>query len=103
MEQFVLLLLADLASKSLTTYLDKHKIKTAHLDHDYKRIIEVIMYQENDTGKEFAELIDVSKYYEHQLEWEEALAKTIKKVCSELNKNYYFNIEKECICIGRLL
>ena len=59
MKHFVLLLLADLASKSPIIYFNDCNIKTACLSSDYKRIIQDIMYQENGWGIKFAELIDI--------------------------------------------
>ena len=97
MKHFVLLLLADLASKSPIIYFDERDKKTACLNANYKEIIEKIMYSDNGWGNKFAQLIDITSYYEYQLEWEQKLAKTIKKVCIELNKDYYFNIENNNI------
>lgn len=99
MKHFVMLLLADMARKSPILYFDKskHNIKTACFETDYKRIIEEIMYVENGWGIKFAEFIDISEYYECQIDWEEEFDKTIKEVCAELGKEYYFDIESEYI------
>lgn len=99
MKHFVLLLLADLASKSPILHFDGSNTQTACLGTDYKRIIEEIMYAENGWGIKFAELIDICSYYEYQIEYEEKLARMIKQVCSELNKEYYFDIENDRIRI----
>jgi len=99
MKHFVMLLLADMAKKSPILYFDKSKmdIKTACLESDYKRVIEEIMYAENGWGIKFAEFIDITEYYESQIDWEKEFDKTIKKVCEELDKEYRFDIEDEYI------
>ena len=69
LEGFMLLLLTDLASKSNVHYLADENIKTACISSEYKRIIEKIMYDENNLTLEFASLFDINKCYEEQLEW----------------------------------
>lgn len=99
MKHFVMLLLADLASKSPIHSFDDKNIKTICLSAYYKEIIEDIMYQENSWEIKFAELINISSYYEYQINWEEKLTRMIKKVCSELNKEPYLDFENETIRI----
>lgn len=98
MEKFIMLLLADLASKSPITCFDNHDYKIACLTTDYKRVIEKIMYEENGWGIKFGQLIDIKQYYDNQIEWENEFAIAISKVLEKLNKqtNYDFmcdNIE----------
>lgn len=100
MKHFVLLLLADLASKSPIIYLDGRNQKTACLDTNYKERIADIMYQENSWGIKFATLIDIYSYYEFQSDWERKLGKTIKKVLQELNKEFIYDFENDRIMIN---
>ena len=97
MKNFVMLLLADLASKSRIYHLDGRKTKTACLSSDYKRIIEDIMYQENGWGIKFAELINIYTYYEFQQEWEEKLGRTLKEVLEKLQKEVIYDYERDII------
>ena len=97
MKNFVLLLLADLASKSHVIYFNGNKNKTACLSTEYKKIIEDIMYQENGWGIRFATLINIHAYYEFQTDWEKKLGKTIEKVIKELNKEFVYNFENDRI------
>lgn len=97
MKNFVMLLLADLASKSKIYHLDGRKTKTACLSADYKRIIEDIMYQENGWGIKFAELINIYTYYEFQQEWEEKLGRTLKEVLDKLHKEVTYDYERDII------
>lgn len=97
MKHFIMLLLADLASKSKIYHLDGSKTKTACLSTDYKRIIEDIMYQENEWGIKFAELINIYSYYEFQAEWEAKFGKKLRKVLDELNKEFYYDFERDVI------
>lgn len=98
MKHFVLLLLADLASKS-SINLDVRNTKTACLNTNYKEIIEDIMYQDNGWGIKFATLIDISTYYEFQSDWEKELGKTIKEVLIELKKEFIYDLENDIILI----
>jgi len=97
MRNFIILLLADLASKSLIHHFDNSEIKTACLRTDYKRIIEDIMYEENGWGIKFATLINIYSYYEFQLDWERKFASTLKEVLVELNKTIEFDFENDSI------
>lgn len=89
MENFVLLLLADLARKSKIHYFDNQELMIACLPLNYCEIIEKIMYEENGWGIKFAELIDIYSYYECQSDWEQKLGKIITKVIKDeaLNSN----------------
>jgi len=100
MRNFIILLLADLASKSLIHHFDNSGIKTASLSTDYKRIIEDIMYEENGWGIKFATLINIYSYYEFQLDWERKFASTLKKVLVELNKKIEFDFENDSIRVN---
>lgn len=91
MEKFVMLLLADLASKSPITCFDNPNKKIACLKTDYKRIIEKIMYEENGWGIKFAQLIDIKQYYNNQLEWENEFSLNISKILEKLNKQITYN------------
>ena len=86
---FALLLLADMASKSKIFYSDKQNSMTASLPLNYCEVIEKIMYEENGWGIKFAELIDIYSYYECQSDWEQKLSIIIAKVLKEekLNSN----------------
>jgi len=97
MKHFVLLLLADLASKTQIIYLNDNKNKIACLSTEYKKIIEDIMYQENGWGIRFATLINIHTYYEFQSDWKKKLGKTIEKVIKELNKEFVYNFENDRI------
>ena len=83
MKNFVLLLLADLAQKSNSFYLDNKNLMIAELPLNYCEIIEKIMYAENGWGIKFAELIDIYSYYESQSDWEKELGKTITQTIQE--------------------
>ena len=100
MKHFVLLVLADLASKSPIVYLDDRNTKTACLNADYKRMIEEIMYQDNGRGIMFASLINIYSYYEFQADWERKLSRTLKKVLTELNKEATYDYENDVIKIN---
>lgn len=96
---FALLLLADMASKSKIFYSDKRNSKTASLPLNYCEVIEKIMYEENGWGSKFAELIDIYSYYENQSDWEMELGAAISKILqdeklkSDLDLEYsYLNI-----------
>ena len=80
---FALLLLADMASKSKIFYSDKRNSMTASLPLNYCEIIEKIMYEENGWGIKFAELIDIYSYYENQSDWEMELGATISKILQD--------------------
>lgn len=97
MKNFVILLLADLASKTCIIRFDDSDIKTACLSTEYKKIIEDIMYQENGWGIKFATLIDIYSYYEFQSDWEKKLGKTIEQVLNELNKTFVYDFENDII------
>lgn len=100
MKNFVILLLADLASKSPIIHYNNPNIKTACLNIDYKKTIQDIMYEENGWGIEFASLINIYSYYEFQLEWEKKLGSTIKKVLYELNKQPELDFKNDKIRIN---
>lgn len=100
MKHFVLLVLADLASKSPIVNLDGRDTKTACLNVDYKRMIEEIMYQDNGRGIMFASLINIYSYYEFQAEWERKLSRTLKKVLTELNKEVIYDYENDVIKVN---
>ncbi len=96
---FALLLLADMASKSKIFYSDKQNSMTASLPLNYCEVIEKIMYEENGWGIKFAELIDIYSYYENQSDWEMELGAAISKILqdeklkSDLDLEYsYLNI-----------
>lgn len=99
MKHFVLLLLADLASKSPIIYFDGRNTKTACLGMNYKEIIEDIMYQENGWGIKFATLINIYSYYEYQSDWEKKLGRTIENVLRELKKELIYDLENDRILI----
>jgi hypothetical protein len=96
MKNFVLLMLADLASKSKIHYFNNN-IKIACLSTNYKEIIEDIMYEGNGWGIEFASLIDIYSYYEKQQDWEQELGCTIQEVLEELNKELRYDFEYDNI------
>lgn len=95
MKHFVLLLLADLASKSKTVPNDN----IAYLPMDYKQRIQGIMFESNGWGIQFSKLIPIETYYEYQREYEEKLGKMLKKVIQELRKPIEYDIENEVIKI----
>ena len=97
MKHFLILLLADLASKSPIVDFDNPDQNIACLSIDYKKIIESIMYEENGWGIKFATLINIHSYYEYQQEWESKLGRTLNKVLIELNKNPRYDFEDDDI------
>lgn len=99
MKSFVILLLADLASKSPIIHFDNPNIKTACLSIDYKKIIEGIMYEKNGWGIKFATIINIYSYYEFQLEWENKLGLTLEKVLIKLNKKLNLDFINDKILI----
>lgn len=86
MKGFVTLLLADLASKNTIYVFNESNKKYASLPIDYKNRIEKIMYEDNEWGIKFSRLIDINEYYEHQIDWEQELGKTISNIINELKK-----------------
>ncbi len=99
MRNFVLLLLADLASKTKIHDFQNPNLKTATLPLEYCDIIEKIMYDENGWGMEFSSIIPIYSYYENQREWECKLGKMIKTVLKEENLKHDFDLEYNCIRI----
>lgn len=97
MKGFATLLLADLASKEEIS--QNGEVKHAHLPMDYKNRIEKIMYEENEWGIKFSGLLDINEYYEHQIDWEQELGKTISNVINELGKKDQttYNLELDTI------
>lgn len=96
-KNFMMLLLADLASKSPIYHIGNVDLKTACLRTNYKEIIENIMYQENGWGIKFATLIDIYSYYEFQQEWETKLGTAFDIVLSKLNKKVRLDFENDII------
>lgn len=99
MENFTMLFLADLASKTPITLVDGIETHTVCLKSNYKSAIESIMYNEDGLGLTFSELIDVTYYYEYQKDWEKGLSKTIDKVCCNLDKECWIDIDNNTISI----
>lgn len=95
MRHFVLLLPADLASKSKTVPNDN----IAYLPMDYKQRIQDIMLEANGWEIHFSKLIPIETYYEYQRKYEEKLGKMLKKVIQELRKPIEYDIENEVIKI----
>lgn len=83
---FVTLLLADLASRETLYVFNGPNKKQASLPMDYKKRIEQIMYADDKCVIQFSRMIDISIYYEHQIEWEQELGKTISDVINKLGK-----------------
>lgn len=99
MKGFVTLLLADLASRETLYVFNGPNKKQASLPMDYKKRIEKIMYEDDDFVRQFSRLIDISKYYEHQIDWERELGKAISDVINELGKKDQttYNLELDTI------
>lgn len=93
LEHFLILLLADLASKSNLHYYCDEDISTVCISPDYKKIIEKIMYEENDLGIKYASLFDICEYYSSQKEWERKLGNAFKNALDILNKRFKYDFE----------
>ncbi len=99
MKGFTRLLLADLASKSPIIYLNGCKDKIACINNDYKARIEDIMYTDNGWAIKFSKLIDIKYYFNNQLSWEHQFSLALQSVLTELNKEWFYDFEYDCIKI----
>ncbi len=90
MRNFVLLLLADLASLSKDLVI-------ATLPFDYLENIECIMFSEKGLGIKFAKLIDIYTYYEEQSNWETEFNSTLSEVVKTENLTSKVDFEYACI------
>lgn len=94
LEHFIELLLVILAKKNQSIYFYKpSNLLTATLSTNYKEVIETIMYEENGWGMKFAKLIDITRYYFEQSEWELDLSQAFKKYIKERNKKLNYDFE----------
>ncbi len=97
MRNFVLLLLVNLACKTVICDPSYPNFKIALLPFEYRDIIEKIMREENDLDMDFSSIISIYSYYENQREWEIKLGKMIKKVLKEENLKHDFDLEYNCL------
>ncbi len=100
LENFVELFLAMLAKKSDYIYFDEPDKKVAVLSPNYKKIIEEIMFTSNGWGIKFSKLINISRYYEEQLYWENDLGEGIKTYLNRNNKKYEYNFDSDNLIIN---
>ncbi len=95
MQNFVMLLLADLANKSPV-----FSQNIACLPVDYKQRMQEIMYEENGWGIRFSKLIPIEIYYENQKEYEQKLGLALQEALRQLGKETDYDFVSDCLKIS---
>jgi len=98
LDDFVLLMLVNLAKKSDVTFNDD-KCKMACLPAYYKQIIENILCADNGWKEKFSNLIDINKYFIDHFMWEMELSYSFCNVLSTLNKKVSYEFTNDYIMI----
>ena len=98
-EDFVYLLLGTLGTKQRIIDLNDRNSRIVSLPSNYKQIIQNILCAENGWKEMFACLIDVEEYFDNHFAWENLLARTLKKVLIDMNKNVVYDFERDSLII----
>ncbi|MBE6146967.1 MAG: hypothetical protein E7168_01385 [Firmicutes bacterium] len=99
LKNFVELFFATLADNDSVVYYYKTNKKIACLPADFKKSIETIMYSEDNSGIYFSNLINSSKYYNNQYDWEQTFSKAIAKYIKDKNKTVEYDFSSDSILI----
>lgn len=91
-KHFAELMLVSIAEQDKS---DKSEIKRAFIPSDYKKRIESIMYQENNWKIKFSKLIDITEYYDNQINWEDNLSIEL----SHISKDTKYSWELDSVYI----
>ena len=91
-KHFAELMLVSIAEQDKS---NKSEIKRAFIPSDYKKRIESIMYQENNWKIKFSKLIDITEYYDNQINWEDNLSIEL----SHISKDTKYSWELDSVYI----